>query len=374
MAAPVGFDAVPAAVHVAVSVINADPEDWRVSWNAEAAVEDAVLRPLQALGEFAGMHVSYSTQRVVYADLVDRVQVPPAALDDGSLAPVVITGRALESFISTVGEWDTPGSPEAAEGAKVLRLALYVPPAAQCPLLVQRGTLRKPHGQPSTAFMVHGWGGVVVVNPPACTAAAANGRRVRGAERLDAGLVGSTTARRSVQQLMLQARALLGLADGPGSCPAARIAGDDLAVVREHAPVLVMPWEARMLRRHWFQRHTRAAAASLQATAQLAHNMQHMRVSAQLAGQVEASLRAYLTAVGPGAADDVASGAALRSRVRAEAAALDPDMVPQLYFPGEHLAAVYAPFLLPLALPVVLGSVAELRGWCRKRRAPIASG
>lgn len=54
---------------------------------------------------------------------------------------------------------------------------------------------------------------------------------------------------------------------------------------------------------------------------------------------------------------------------RAEAAYFDPTMVPQLYFPQDHLMAVYMPFLGPLVFPLVWGFVQEVMRYRRKRRA-----
>lgn len=54
---------------------------------------------------------------------------------------------------------------------------------------------------------------------------------------------------------------------------------------------------------------------------------------------------------------------------RSEAAYFDPTMVPQLYFPEDHLMAVYLPFLGPLAFPLLWGFVQELARYWKKRKA-----
>ena len=53
---------------------------------------------------------------------------------------------------------------------------------------------------------------------------------------------------------------------------------------------------------------------------------------------------------------------------RSEAAYFDPSMVPQLYFPEDHLLAVYLPFLGPLAFPLLGGFVQEIVRYYRKKR------
>lgn len=54
---------------------------------------------------------------------------------------------------------------------------------------------------------------------------------------------------------------------------------------------------------------------------------------------------------------------------RSEAAYFDPTMVPQLYFPQDHIMAVYLPFLGPLAFPLLWGFAQELWRYRKKRRA-----
>jgi phosphatidylinositol glycan class S len=51
----------------------------------------------------------------------------------------------------------------------------------------------------------------------------------------------------------------------------------------------------------------------------------------------------------------------------AEKAFFEKSMVGQVYFPDEHKVAVYLPLLGPVAVPLVMGVVKEVKGW-RKRR------
>ena len=347
--ATAGFDAPPTAVHIAVSIVNADPDDWYMVWDAAGDVTRRVLRPLVAVGRQVGMDVTYTTQKVMYADLAPRVK----ALQNGSH---VLTRRALEGFTSCVGEWDNPGSPEVAEGAALLRLVLYVPAARHCPLFAQ-GRTPSGHASLSSAFVVRRWGAVVIVNPPAC---AVDPPPPMTAGPAPMGLHGTPDAEDALRRAASRLRALLGL---PATLPTDRSGG---------AWAVVSALEVEALQAAWFRHHLAAARESLQATVSLAQRMSHMRVSPQLARQVSEALQVYERAVDPATPRLDAIRAAQMSRTRAQAAALDPDMVPQLYFPAEHLAAVYAPFLLPLALPLVLGTVTEMRGWLARRRAMAA--
>jgi phosphatidylinositol glycan class S len=54
----------------------------------------------------------------------------------------------------------------------------------------------------------------------------------------------------------------------------------------------------------------------------------------------------------------------------AEAAFFEKSMVGQVYFPDEHKLAVYMPLLGPVAVPLVMVVVKEVRAW-RKRRGVV---
>ncbi|KAK4241181.1 phosphatidylinositol-glycan biosynthesis class S protein [Achaetomium macrosporum] len=60
------------------------------------------------------------------------------------------------------------------------------------------------------------------------------------------------------------------------------------------------------------------------------------------------------------------------AEAEAERAFFEKSMVGQLYFPDEHKIAVYLPLLGPVAVPLVMGLVNELKAW-RKRRLEAAA-
>lgn len=55
---------------------------------------------------------------------------------------------------------------------------------------------------------------------------------------------------------------------------------------------------------------------------------------------------------------------------KAESAFFGPSLVPQLYFPDEHIYAVYLPLILPLMLPLLISGVGETRRMCAKIITP----
>ncbi|KAL2130074.1 hypothetical protein VTI74DRAFT_6931 [Chaetomium olivicolor] len=56
------------------------------------------------------------------------------------------------------------------------------------------------------------------------------------------------------------------------------------------------------------------------------------------------------------------------AEAEAEKAFFEKSMVGQLYFPDEHKVAVYLPLLGPVAVPLLMGLVNELKGWRKRRR------
>lgn len=177
----------------------------------------------------------------------------------------------------------------------------------------------------------------------------------------------------------------------------------------------VTDWEVDALLRAGMARNRGAAAETLRSLAALVESQPEMEVSAKVAGDVTAALAALVNAdasISAAAAATVAakktqtphsatvagdhsegsrqSVSFMRRRVtggdedrhewagaeamrwarealrRSEEAYFDPTMVPQLYFPQDHLMAVYFPFLAPLAFPLIFGFAQELVRYYRK--------
>lgn len=192
-----------------------------------------------------------------------------------------------------------------------------------------------------------------------------------------------------------------------GSCPVSKRSSRK---GRRQLPLTFLPspadgvtdWEVDALIRAGLARNRAAAAETLRSLAALVESQPEMEVSAKVAEDVTAAIAALakadlavleatnirasegydmeaerwgggaggrteagddgLTRVGDGVAW-ACGGAMLWAREalrRSEAAYFDPTMVPQLYFPQDHLMAVYLPFLGPLAFPLLWGFAQEL--------------
>lgn len=62
------------------------------------------------------------------------------------------------------------------------------------------------------------------------------------------------------------------------------------------------------------------------------------------------------------------------AEVEAERAFFEKSMVGQLYFPDEHKIAVYLPLLGPVAVPLVMGLINEIKAWRKRRRERAEKG
>ncbi|KAK4180935.1 phosphatidylinositol-glycan biosynthesis class S protein [Triangularia setosa] len=62
------------------------------------------------------------------------------------------------------------------------------------------------------------------------------------------------------------------------------------------------------------------------------------------------------------------------AEAEAERAFFEKSMVGQLYFPDEHKIAVYLPLLGPVAVPLVMGLINEIKAWRKRRRERAENG
>jgi len=348
--ASIGFAAPPASLHLAMNVVVANPHDAELHGFTDDVLQQRLLHPISDALASAGVLVTSAVQHHAYATLVDQTEV----LEDGTH---VLTERSLESFITSSGQWDSYADAGAMPRAKVLRVVLCIPPAEQSPLFVAGGSKLPSNTSLGSSFLVHDWGGVVVLNldrnpSPSNLSLPSN----RHASRLA-----------SMMQLRSVVRLLVGLRERPGQGLAGpQFRRSPLAQFLRNDADIIMPWEKTALSQAWFVHTMNTARASLVETVCLARDMAHMRVSQTLADHVSSALAMHERACSATSVVD-AVVSAHAARVRAQHAELDPDMVPQLYFPIEHLAAVYAPFLLPLALPLLIGSCSEGKAWWGRR-------
>jgi phosphatidylinositol glycan class S len=220
----------------------------------------------------------------------------------------------LSGFINAA-EW--PLSPSIGSGPTI-NMVLYVPSPTQSPLLLENG---------GNSWTIPQWGGVQILNP--------NNTQTTRLTTSDLEPVMLTFA----DQLM----SLLGVPSTPPSL-ALRIS----RLKRERATSLIL-----------------SASSTLGALVRLTHKLESIAIPASVATSVDLTLH-HLEAACSSLRQGEYQLALENARVaeaEAEKAFFEPSMVGQVYFPDEHKVAVYVPLLGPMAVPLVMSALKELKGW-----------
>jgi phosphatidylinositol glycan class S len=281
------------------------------AWDIEAALK-TYLSPL--LESFAGIsNFTVDSQVQLYATFSPSIHRPE--YDEGSKA-WTLRKEDLSAFVNAA-EW--PLSPSIGEGPTV-NFILYVPDASQSPLLVKENA--------GNTWLIPQWGGVHILN----LASGSSTPNVLTAEDLAPAM----------HTFSDQLTTLFGLSQAPASLPL-RIS----TLERVRAASLIF-----------------SASSTLGALAQVYQKMPSIPVPDNVAQSVDSTI-AHLHQ----ACDFLHEGrfqSALEharvAEVEAEKAFFERSMVGQVYFPDEHKVAVYLPLLGPIAVPLVMAALKELRG------------
>ncbi|CAD6910961.1 unnamed protein product [Tilletia controversa] len=345
--------------------------DCSVTDQADADEVDSLLQDAPPPKESSCVIKSRTDSRffVEWEDL--KVFVNAAAW---SLTSAVSSLRQVAS-VSTLGLANTttfvPSLVE--EEEKTIHLLLYLPAADQRPLLVRdpkTGNASQAH-----AWMVPQWGGVVLLNLPASDDTSAK-----------KGQVGPVLRAEDLQEPIRlwtnQLRTLLGLRSESGSS----VPFCTQSELGETCIPRTLPADLLAIRR--IVESTRDAVATLQSTVRLVHKISNLGVGTEVKGDVEGALE-LLTQLdrslqGAPASIPVLSRQASPSQAHAylqhalslaslsstlaSRAFFHPSMLGLLYFPEEHKYAVYTPLFGPVAVPLLVALVRELKDWRKARR------
>ena len=295
--------------HVTFSILT--PEAVPSDWEVESALGDAVDPLLKGLS-------------LLYNFTVDT-QVQPYSAWSPSVQPVydaprkswVLQRSDLQGFINAA-EW--PLSPNIRPGP-TLNFILYVSSKSKSPLLVE--------GYESNSWLIPQWGSVVIYNPPSWEKLEAS-KRLKADELYDAFWIFS-------QNLI----SLLGL------------------------PATQQPTYNRILSqmRLLSLDLINSASSTLGATARLTESLPSISIPKNVANSVDNTLEhlgAACDALKAGKFQKALDHAKIAEE-RSDKAFFDKSMVGQVYFPEEHKVAVYLPLLGPVAVPLILSAVKELR-------------
>ena len=201
------------------------------------------------------------------------------------------------------------------------------------------------------AFEIPGWGGVVIHH-----------RKPH-----DLPLIDTNASKKEMGYFVAHMRRLLGIKTAVSTTQV-----EFLPSVEDG----VTDWEIDAACRSWTVRHLVSTTQTLKSIAKLVNEMPHMSVLERIQRNVEHSIAAlqevYSTIE---KARNETSNPKFASILRlartaaayADAAYYDSTMVPQLYFPEEHLYAVYLPLLAPIVLPLVGSLRREYRRLKKKK-------
>ena len=292
--------------HLTFSLFTASaaPSEW--------SIEDAIHNYLQPLLDQLEhiSHVTVDTQVQLYASFSPSIAGPQY---DSSKREWALQKSDLSGFVNAA-EW--PLSPGIGAGPTI-NFVLYIPAKSQSPLvLAETG---------GSSWLIPQWGGVQILNPTDKQRSKLTPEDLRPA----------------ILTFAEQLTSLLGVPQTPPSL-SLRVA----SLTRERTTSLII-----------------SASSTLGALARLTLKLTSIAIPDAVAKSVEESIsRLYRSC------DDLENGryqSALENarvaEIEAERAFFEPSMVGQVYFPEEHKVAVYVPLLGPMAVPLVMAGIKELR-------------
>ncbi|PNS21907.1 GPI transamidase component PIG-S [Sphaceloma murrayae] len=280
------------------------------AWEIKAAL-DEYLEPL--LSSFSAISkFTVDTQVQLYASLPPSMQGPTL---DEKTKQWTLERSDLSGFINAA-EW--PLSPSIGAGPTI-NFVLYIPSERQRPLLL------KDTG--GTSWMIPQWGGVQILNP--------------SPSHLKQGLLTVDDLQPIMLTFTEQLVTLLGLPKTPSSLPVQLG-----TLTRERAASLIL-----------------SASSTLGALSRLALKLTSIAIPESVAQSVDKTI-SHLDQACHDLRNARYSSALEHARIaetEAEQAFFEPSMVGQVYFPDEHKVAVYVPMLGPMAVPLVMAVLKELK-------------
>lgn len=280
------------------------------AWNIEEALQTYLAPLLESFSSISNFTVDSQVQ--LYATFSPSIHQPEY---DEDLNAWTLRREDLSGFVNAA-EW--PLSPSIGEGPTV-NFILYVPDASQSPLLVKEIA--------GNSWLIPQWGGVHILN-------LSNGSETPSTLTTEA----LTPAMHTFSD---QLTSLFGLSQAPASLPL-RIS----TLERVRAASLIF-----------------SASSTLGALAQVYQKLPSIPVPDNVAQSADSTIKHLNQACGylrEGRFQSALKYARI-AEVEAEKAFFERSMVGQVYFPDEHKVAVYLPLLGPVAVPLVMAALKELK-------------
>ncbi|KAL1726246.1 phosphatidylinositol-glycan biosynthesis class S protein-domain-containing protein [Schizophyllum commune] len=267
----------------------------------------------------------------------------PLAFEPVPLRPkeAGLTPEQLTVFVNSA-EWSLSSS---VSNDPVLHFLLFVP---KRPLHILADS-EEP--SPSRAFLIPQWGGVVLADTDLLTADPAAQVAAGHAAQVDAAFA----------TFRAQLVTLLGVPQLP--------AGVTARVPSGH----ISPWQADALLRRRARESAQEARDTLSSISRLVDQIENMPVGARVRDDVQGALQALEMAYSSASASMLSAFQhAAHATVLASRAFFSPGMLQLLYFPPEHIYAVYMPLFASALIPLLATAVREVKAWRRERATPVA--
>ncbi|KAF2793789.1 GPI transamidase component PIG-S [Melanomma pulvis-pyrius CBS 109.77] len=290
------------------------PSSMPSAWDIESALQQYLSPLLESFAAISNFTVDSQVQ--LYAGFSPSVREPEY---DEALKAWTLRKEDLSGFINAA-EW--PLSPSIGIGPTV-NFVLYVPSESQSPLLVKESG--------ANSWLVPQWGGVLILNP--VSMAGQNGSIPT--------ILTKDALSPAMHTFSDQLISLLGLPQTPASLPL-RLS----TLKRVRAASLLF-----------------SASSTLGALARLTRALPSIPIPDTVAKSVDLTT-AHLQQACDHLRDGRFQGALEHARIaeaEAEKAFFERSMVGQVYFPDEHKVAVYLPLLGPVAVPLVMAAIKELK-------------
>ncbi|KAK4956941.1 GPI transamidase component [Elasticomyces elasticus] len=287
------------------------------AWEIKAALDEylePLLRSFTTISNF-----TIDTQIQLFASFSPSIHGP---LYDAESHLWTLQKTDLSGFINAA-EW--PLSPSIGEGPTI-NFILYVPGERATPLVIAETG--------GTSWLIPQWGGVQILNL----------ERESG----DRSMLTEADLKQVVFTFADQLTSLLGLPTSPAS-HALRIS----SLTRSHTISLIL-----------------SASSTLGSLARLTQKLPQISIPDTVAKSVDMTIHHLESACNSLKAGEFSRALehARTAEAEAEKAFFEPSMVGQVYFPDEHKVAVYLPLLGPVAVPLIMAVIKEVRAWRAARR------
>lgn len=298
--------------HITLSLFT--PCSTPSSWEIEAALEQYFEPLLDSMAEISNF--TFDTQIQLHATFSPSVQQPEYDAESGVWT---LREEDLSGFINAA-EW--PLSPSIGAGP-TLNFVLYVPHPSNSPLLI--------HKSRATSWLIPQWGGVTILNPS----------NPAGKDLSNPTMLSKEAIQPALMTFSHQLLSFLGAPETPIS----------------------LPLQLRTLTRVSAASLLLSASSTMGSLARLTVALPSIAIPETVSGAVDKTLfhlRQSCDCLRAGEFNKALRNARI-AEAEAEKGFFEKSMVGQVYFPDEHKVAVYLPLLGPVAVPLVMSALKELK-------------